>query len=49
MAIGVYLRSVTRKSQGMDITVEEARRVRRLGEVFVLERSTQGGGVSDLS
>jgi len=29
--------------------VEEARRVRRLGEVFVLERSAQGGGESDLS
>jgi len=29
--------------------VEEARMVRRLGQVFVLERSAQGGGVSDLS
>jgi len=34
---------------GMVVLVEEARRVRRLGEVFVLERSAQGGGVSDLS
>jgi len=29
--------------------VEEARKVRRLGEVFVLERSAQGGRESDRS
>jgi len=29
--------------------VEKARRVRRFGEVFVLERLAQGGGASDLS
>jgi len=38
-----------RRFHPREIVVEEARRVRRLSEVFVLERSAQGGGVSDLS